>query len=574
MSATSLNINNNSKFVNQLNELQVQLSAPKIEHAKIGSVFKNLVQEVSTNKQNLQQILITVESCAKSCDSLYRLKFRYLALQSVNCGLTSKGEMQYTEAWQNLSSMKMQGEVLSLHSSIHNQNKPSQTGSEKSTSDKKPSANERRETFRKIRSTFNEELTERTTENVEKNLKHSLKGLKESLSKAKGSVTKKFAQKWNELQGSISSRASQDSLATSKKSDALPPVTSPKRPARLPAHLIFANSPMPEKEGPVVQLDKSKPVLKSSSAEANEVYYWKAGTGFLDNYSENLPPFLQTLYERAVGSLDHNSEYLKLENSCSQAERELLDDSFCYYLDEVFFRIKNDYKDLHKDQWLFKWNLDIEREEVECQLGKVEKELEVLIKQRELLRLEGDTGSIKKSELIENMGILEKGLSTKQEELSQIKERLKQISQKTYPVFTIDEAGEKAFLAHSYLIHSYIFSLELDKKYIEMGWKIPELLDKMLNALHLSAPLFERRKEIAEMPVLKKHSILDPQLKLAFAYKRQSSPRFKLMNLEKFQEALSDAKQLQDPIVASGLEHRPSAPCLPDFLLSVYLVNK
>lgn len=569
MSATALNLNNNSKFANQLNELQVQLGAPKIEHAKIDSVFKNLVQEVSANKQNLQQILFTVESCAQSCDSLYRLRFRYLALQSVNCGLTSKDEIQYTQAWLNLSSMKMQSEVLSLHSSIHNHNKSSM---QTPTSDKKPSANERRETFRKIRSTFNEELTESTTENVEKTIKQSLKGLKASLSKAKGSITKKVAQKWNELQGSISSRASQDSLVTSKKTDALPPVTSPKKPARLPAHMIFANSPAPEKEVPVVQLDKSKPVLKSSSAEANEVYYWKVGTGFLDNYSENLPPFIQTLYERAVGSLDHNSEYLKLENSCSPAERELLDDSFCYYLDEVFFRIKNDYNDLHKDQWLYNWNLDIEREEVKSQFSKVEKEIEVLIKQKEHFR--NEIGIIQKEACLQNLETLEKRLSKKQEELSKIKERLEQINQKTYPIFTIDKAGEKAFLAYSYLVHSYIFSLELDKKYLEMGWKIPELLDKMLNALHLSAPLFERRTEIAEMPVLKKHSILEPQLKLAFAYKRQSSPKFKLMDIEKFQEALSDAKQLQDPIVASGLEHRPSATHLPDFLLSVYLINK
>lgn len=413
---------------------------------QIPITFASLVQDVARIKKISQLVALLEHNLSKSCESKSSLNFVFLALKSVQYGLTITANQEYKPQWKDLTNDQLKIKIGKLQKKV-----------DQLTKDYQPAS------LMKIAPELPKVVT--TTSSSPENIKESelFNSIKGSLSMATGKFMRKM---------SFSGSGSVNKSSTTTKQS----------PTRMHVADVFSDQ---KKEQEVVVTTTNNNEVSPSKKEKEEVFFWQFGV--LSNLSQNPPQILATLKDDLLNAIQKDPAFIMLSNSCkNDKEQTLFLESLVYYLDEVLFRVEKD------------------------------------------------------------LDLFEKDLN----------------SQKAIT--------KEKFVAYSFLLNLYYVSLELDKAYLEHKWIKPKLLDEMQDLLHFEKQLNDLAPNIKEIPCLKPVWLLklDVEAKLAYAYLCSKIKWYTLVAFKK------DETHKMDPLKSSELGHRKSVEEFPQWMLSIFKIQK
>lgn len=273
---------------------------------QIPITFDNLVQEIVRNKQPAKLFTLLDRNLPKSCETKSSLEFTFLALKSVQYGLSETSNQGYKSKWKDLTDDQLKIKIEKLQEKVDKLKETYTPVSNLSANTELP----------KVVTT-----TPSTPDNKESELFHSIKG---SLSKATSKIFRKVSFSGSSSIGSKTST---------------PP------PARKHVETIFTD---PNKEQGVLETTLNKNEVSPSKKEKEEVYFWESGV--LSNLPLNPPQVLVDFKENLLNAIHKDPSVIMLSNSCKdEKEQALFLETLSTYIDEVLFRVEKNLTLFDKD---------------------------------------------------------------------------------------------------------------------------------------------------------------------------------------------------------------------------------
>lgn len=276
---------------------------------QIPITFASLVQDVSRNKQIAKLFALLEDNLPKSYETKSSLNFVFLALKSVQYGLTQTSNQEYKPQWKDLTNDQLKIKIEKLQKKVDQLKKDYQPVSLMKTAPEFPKV-----------------IT--TTPSSSENRKESefLNSITGSLSKATGKFIRKMSFSGS---GSVNK-----STTTTKQS-----------PTRMHVADLFSD---PKKELAVLDTNTNKNEVSPLKKEKEEVFFWQIGV--LSNLSQNPPQILATFKDELLNAIQKDPAFIMLSNSCKDdIEQNCFIESLFYYLDEVLFRVEKDLDLFEKD---------------------------------------------------------------------------------------------------------------------------------------------------------------------------------------------------------------------------------
>ncbi len=269
---------------------------------QIPITFGSLVQEVARNKQITKLFTLLEQNLPQSCETRSSLNFVFLALKSVQYGLTLTSNQEYKQKWKDLSNDQLKIKIGKLQKKVDQLKKDYQP---------------------KSLTKIDPELS-KTPANLESKKESALFGLVTgSLSKTADNVMRKMS-----LTGSV-----KDYMSTKQTT------------IRKHVADVFAHT---NKEPDVKETNTNKNEVSPTKKEKEEVFFWQFGV--LGNVSKNPPQILATYKDDLLNAIQKDPEFIKLSNTCkNENEQSLFLESLVFCFDEVFFRMEKDLDLFEKD---------------------------------------------------------------------------------------------------------------------------------------------------------------------------------------------------------------------------------